>query len=66
MPKTGPQSVVAETADLDESGWPRCLMPECRRKLRAQFGGYGYDGNGHFCTKQCAAEWAEFKCRAGC
>jgi len=59
MPKRGPGCRIPETSSLGADGWPICV--KCDSKLRAQFGGYGWDGRGHFCTKDCAAEWAEFK-----
>lgn len=59
MPVHGPQVSVAPTSSLDEDGWPICV--KCEKRLRCQFGGYGYNGSGHFCTMRCAAEWGDLK-----
>jgi hypothetical protein len=64
MPATGPQLLVAFSSSTDEEGWPICVR--CNKRLRAQFGGYGYNGNGHFCTIRCAAEWADLKVQGVC
>ena len=50
---------------------PYCLF--CGKKLLGQYwhktniikkylSGFGYKGKGHFCSKTCAAEWAEQHC----
>jgi len=64
MPNTGPQNPVEPTSSLDADGWPICV--KCEKRLRAQFGGYGWNGNGHFCSIRCAAEWADLKVQAVC
>lgn len=56
---TGPTLAIPNTATVDGTGWPLCV--KCQKRLRAQFGGYGYNGSSHFCTIRCAAEWAELK-----
>ena len=60
VPSVGPQLDTSE-CEIDNDGYPICQMPNCRKRLRAQFGGYGYNGNGHFCSMRCAAEWADLK-----
>jgi hypothetical protein len=59
MPVSGPQLQVPNTSSTNEAGWPICA--KCEKKLRAQFGGYGFNGSGHFCSMRCAAEWADLK-----
>lgn len=60
---TGPMLPVPPTASLDDMGRPICV--QCLHRLRAQFGGYGYNGSGHFCSMRCAAEWADPQGRVG-
>lgn len=64
MPAVGPQLSVEPTSSLNEQGWPICV--QCQKRLRAQFGGYGYSGSGHFCSMRCAAEWGDMKVETVC
>lgn len=64
MPASAPKLPVAFTSSVDEKGWPLCV--HCDKRLRTQFGGYGYNGSGHFCSKTCAAEWADIKVQGIC
>jgi hypothetical protein len=59
MPVTAPRLSVPNTATTNGAGWPLCV--KCQKRLRAMVGGYGYNGNGHFCSMRCAAEWADLK-----
>lgn len=59
MPVQGPQLAIPNTAERDEAGWPICA--KCLKRLRAQFGGYGYNGSSNFCSMRCAADWADIK-----
>lgn len=59
MPTRGPSLHIPNTASVGTDGFPTCCF--CDKRLRAQFGGYGWNGSSHFCTKDCAAEWAERK-----
>lgn len=59
MPALGPQLKVPSTAEINDAGWPICAR--CQKRLRAQFGGYGYNGSGNFCSMRCAADWADTK-----
>lgn len=64
MPVTTPKLPVPPTASVDANGWPICVY--CQKRLRGQFGGYGYNGSGHFCSKTCAAEWGDRKVESVC
>jgi hypothetical protein len=49
---------VPASSSIDAEGAPVCA--DCRKRLRFNFG-WGYEGEGHFCSMKCAARWASDK-----
>jgi hypothetical protein len=49
---------VPSSSSLDDEGCPICVS--CRKRLRFRLG-WGYIGEGHFCSMRCAADWASDK-----
>jgi hypothetical protein len=54
---------VPTTSRLDGDGRPICVW--CDKPLRWNTG-WGYEGQGLFCSMRHAAEWANIKASAGC
>lgn len=53
---------VSNQSKLDAGGRPICVY--CEKRLRWNVG-YGYEGQGIFCSMKCAATWGNIKAAFG-